>query len=103
MAAYHADVIVDTYTDMFNSAAPILFLMQDKSEEEKQEAFRVSMTRTQIPGLTLMENQLKALGGDFIAGDRFTIGDACMLGLIANLLEAPPLKPGFTPILANFP
>jgi len=50
-----------------------------------------------------MENQLKELGTDFIAGSTFTIADSCMLSLIANLLDAPPLEPGFTPILANFP
>ena len=50
-----------------------------------------------------MENQLKELGTDFIAGTSFTIADACVLSLIANLLNAPPLEAGFTPVLANFP
>ena len=50
-----------------------------------------------------MENQLKELGTNFIAGSSFTIADGCVLSLIANLLNAPPLEPGFTPILSNFP
>ena len=33
--AYNIDVIVDCYSDLFNACAPILFLMPDKSREEK--------------------------------------------------------------------
>ena len=33
--AYNIDVIVDLYSDLFNACAPIIFLMQDKSREEK--------------------------------------------------------------------
>ena len=77
--------------------------MQDKSEEEKQEAFRVAMTKTHIPSFTLMENQLKTHSGDFISGDKFTIADCCLVSLIANLIDHPKLSNGFTPILSNFP
>ena len=33
--AYYVDVIIDAYTDMFDSTVPILFFMTDKSEEER--------------------------------------------------------------------
>ena len=50
-----------------------------------------------------MENQLKALGGNFITGNKFTIADCCMVGGIANLFDNPALTSGFTPVLCNFP
>ena len=43
LSVYYTDVILDVYADMFDACVPILFFMTDKSEEEKQEAFRVTM------------------------------------------------------------
>ena len=104
LSAYYVDVIIDTYTDMFNATAPILFLMNDKSEEEKQEVFRVTMQNKLIPALRFMENQIKTLGGNFIGGGgKFTIADCCMVSAILNMFDAPTLKDGFTAILGNFP
>ena len=50
---------MDAYTDMFDATAPILFLMNDKSEEEKQEAFKAVMQSRNIPALAFFEKQLK--------------------------------------------
>ena len=43
LSVYYTDVILDVYADMFDACVPILFFMNDKSEEEKQEAFRQTM------------------------------------------------------------
>ena len=57
-----------------------------------------------IPILRFMENQIKSLGGNWIAGgDKFTIADCCMVAAIANLFDSPTLTGGFTAILGNFP
>ena len=61
-------MIVDLYTDLLNACVPILFFMQDKSREEKQEIFQKTIQPKQIPFFEFMENQIKSLGGYFIAG-----------------------------------
>ena len=53
--------------------------------------------------MTLMENQLKILGSDFIAGNKFTIADCCMVAAIPNLFENPAFASSFAPMLGNFP
>ena len=53
--------------------------------------------------MTLMENQLKTLGSDFIAGNKFTIADCCMVAAIPNLFENPAFASSFAPMLGNFP
>ena len=84
---------------MFDATAPILFLMNDKSEEEKQEAFKAVMQSRNIPALAFFEKQLKKVKGDFIAGYTFNIADCCMVSAIANLFENPALKGEFTPVI----
>ena len=88
---------------MFDALAPILFLMGDKSEEEKQEALRVAMDKTVIPALTYMESQLKTINSNFIAGEKFTIADCCIIAAIQNLFENEFFITGFESILANYP
>ena len=54
--AFNIDVIVDLYTDLLNACVPILFFMQDKSREEKQDSFQKTIQPKQIPFFEFMEN-----------------------------------------------
>ena len=81
---------------MFDACVPIMFMMQDKSEEEKQESFRQTMQKVHIPAFAFMESQIRSLGGSFIAGgSAFTIADCCMVAAIANLFENELFQEGF--------
>ena len=102
--AFYIDVIVDLWSEMFDACVPIMFMMQDKSEEEKQESFRQTMQKVHIPAFAFMESQIRSLGGSFIAGgSAFTIADCCMVAAIANLFENELFQEGFNQILQNYP
>ena len=102
--AFNIDVIVDLWTEMFDACVPILFMMPDKTEEEKQEVFRKTMQTKHIPAFAFMESQIRSLGGNFIAGgSQFTIADCCMVAAIANLFDNPQFSEGFKQILQNYP
>ena len=47
--AYHTDVIVDCWVDVFESIAKVLFGMPDATEEEKAEAITNAIQNVHIP------------------------------------------------------
>ena len=61
--------------------------------------------KVHIPTLKLMEAQLTANGGPFIAGNFVSIADCAMVSMLVNIWENPigPWKSQFVPVLKKYP
>ena len=103
MTAYYTDVIVELWEGMFDSTAPVLFLMGDKTEEDRQEALQNAIEKSHKLQLDLSEQQYYALGGPYITGAQFTIADCCIAAVLANIWKNPQLEGTFSPLLAEHP
>ena len=53
--AYHTDVIVDCWVDVFESMAKVLFGMPQATEEERAEAITTAIQNVHIPTMELIE------------------------------------------------
>ena len=73
--------------------------------EEAMKEHQGIIERVHVPALKVMEAQLTANGGPFIAGNFVSIADCCMVAMLANIWENPagPLTSQFEPVLKQYP
>ena len=103
------DMVCETYGDLFNLWA-VTLVASDKTDTQKADVFMLSLAEKD--GLawkffTAVTNILNRNGGGkFIAGDKVTIADCCMVSLIFNYIRNPvgPMSSMLQPLMrSKFP
>ena len=96
-------MIVDTYTDAFNSIAKTLFFTPDEKKGEEMEAWKNGIL---TKFLVMVENQLsRNAANKFVVGNSLTIADLVLACLIFNIMknEQGPLHQLCKPVLLEYP
>ena len=97
-------MIVDTYTEVFNAAAKILFFTNEVQKPAEMVKWRDGDLRQ---FLTIVEAQLKGQFGEskWLVSRKLTIADMVMVSLTFNILKNPSgLFTGLCkPMLLEFP
>ena len=103
------DMICETYSDIFNLWAGTL-VSQDKSDAQKKDVFTLSLADNEGVAWKFFNMITKVLqkngGKRFLAGDKVTIADCCMVSLLFNYVKNPvgPMKDTLQPLMrAKFP
>ena len=97
------DMIVETYTEVFNECWKILFETEFSARPAATTVLRDGKLRR---FLALCEKQLQAnTASKYISGDKMTIADIVLTSFIWNVLrnEGGPFSEPFTAVLFTFP
>ena len=101
------DVILDAWVDMLDKSTGVALKMSGGgcTPEEAMKEHQGIIERVHVPALKVMEAQLTANGGPFIAGNFVSIADCCMVAMLANIWENPagPWTSQFEPVLKQYP
>ena len=79
-------MIVDTFSDVFNAIAKILFFSDDLQKPNEMEAWKEGILRK---FLTIVEGQLERniMVSKFLVGESMTIADFAVACLVFNILK----------------
>ena len=96
-------MLVDTWSDVFNSIAKTLFFPPDEKKGEEMEAWKTGILAKY---LTIIENQLASNAANkFICGNKMTIADFVLACLLFNIMknEQSPVFQLCKPVLLEYP
>ena len=100
------DVVLDAWVDMLDKSNGIaLKIGSALTPEEAMKEHEGVIERVHVPALKVMEAQLTANGGPYIAGNFISIADCAMVAMLVNIWENPagPWAAQFKPVLAQYP
>lgn len=102
--AIKIDWIVDTWAGCLNKSAPIL-LPSTKGKDTKDKMWDEVLEKQWTPLLKHCEKQLESTGSTWLAGDKITIADCCMVMLFFFWFENQRFKAAhkLAPYWANLP
>lgn len=86
--AMRIDWIVESFVELVQACAEVHFDIAMTKKAKKQGKFAAILTKFR-PFLKAAEKQLKHLDTKFIAAERVTIADACMVSLIRTIFQNP--------------
>jgi hypothetical protein len=97
------DVVLDAWVDMLDKSNGIALKIGSAcTPEEAMKEHEGVIERVHVPALKVMEAQLTANGGPYIAGNFISIADCAMVAMLVNIWENPagPWAAQFKPVLA---
>ena len=97
------DMLVDTWSDVFNSISKTLVFSPDEKKGEEMEAWKTGILTKY---LTIIENQLASNAANkFITGNSLTIADFVLACLLFNIMknEQSPVFQLCKPVLLEYP